>query len=257
MDLFFRRERGSGVGPDVEAPSVLAPAPRPEPSIDAPAAGAVVDAGAVLEAAGCAVLPPKRLELAVGAVVGAALDVAVFPPKAPPKRPPVAAAAGAVVVGADDVAAEEDAAGVCPRENVGAALEAGFDPKRLLVVLTGSVVCFTPEPNIEEAVAGVVDEAGFDVVPAGVVREKPGAEGVEDGVKALPMPPKRVFGAAESAGFVAPNKLETAAGAVAAGVEDSDVCVLLGVCPGLPNRPPEAGVPVLFWPPNKLDGCFV
>lgn len=96
------------------------------------------------------------------------------------------------------------------------------------------MVFFTPVPNSEGAAAGVVDEAGFDVVPAGDVREKPGPAGIEEGVDVPPMAPKRPFGAAESAGFGALNNVE-----LAAGVVDCDV---LGVCPALPNRPPEAGV---------------
>lgn len=186
--------------------------------------------------------------------MGGALDDAVCAPRPPPKRPPVAAAAAAAVVGAEDVAAEEDAAGFCPKVNEGAALAAGFTPNRLLVVLAGSVVCCTA-PNNEGAVAGAVavDEAGFDMVPAGDVRENPGAEGVEEGVAAPPMAPKRGFEAIELTGLGALNKLGAAAGAVAAGVVDCNVCVLLGVCPMLPNRPPEAGVLVLFWPPNKPD----
>jgi hypothetical protein len=142
--------------------------------------------------------------------------------------------------------------------NEGAALAAGFTPNRLLVVLAGSVVCCTA-PNNEGAVAGAVavDEAGFDMVPAGDVRENPGAEGVEEGVAAPPMAPKRGFEAIELTGLGALNKLGAAAGAVAAGVVDCNVCVLLGVCPMLPNRPPEAGVLVLFWPPNKPDAWVV
>lgn len=229
MDLFFRRDRGSGAGPEVDAPSVLAPAPRPAPSVEA----LVVPAGV----AGFVAVLPNRLVLAVAGAADAALDVAVFPPNAPLKRLPVAVA-GAV---AEEVAAEDDAAGGPPKENVGVALAAGFVPKRLPVVPAGSVVCFTPEPNSEGAVAEVVDVAAFDVVPAGV----------EEGVDVPPMAPKRLFGAAESAGLGAPNKLEPTAGAIAAGVVDCDVCVLLGVCPALPNSPPEAGV-LVFWPPNKL-----
>jgi hypothetical protein len=225
----------------VDAPSVLAPAPRFEPKVDVVAVGAAVDAGAALEA-GCAVLAPKRLEPAAGWLDGAldaALDVAVCPLSPPPKRPPVAGVE-AVVVGAE-VAAEGDAAGF--KVGAGAALAAGFAPNRPPVLLTGSVVCFTPVPKSDGAVA--IEEAGFDVVPAGDVREKPGAEGVEEGVEALPMAPKRGFEAAPVAGF-APNKPGAAAGAVVAGVVDCDACVLDGVCPMLPNRFPEAGALVLF-----------
>lgn len=218
MDLFFNRERASGAGPEVDAPSVLVPAPKVVPSVVVP----VVAAGAALDAVGFDVLPPKENVGAVDGADDAALVVAVFPPKALPKRPPESAA-GAVVVGAEDVPAEDAAADIPPKENAGAALVAGFVPKRLDGVLAGSVVVFTPEPNSDGAVAEVVEEAGFDVVPAGVVRENPGPAGVEEGVEVPPIAPKRFFGAAESAVFGAPNKVEVAVCVAAAGVVECDV----------------------------------
>lgn len=95
---------------------MLVPAPKADPSVDVP----VEAAGAALDAAGFAVLPPKENVEAAGGTADAALVVAVFPPGGLLKRP--VAAAGAVVVGA----AEDDAADIPPKENVGAALVAGF-----------------------------------------------------------------------------------------------------------------------------------
>lgn len=211
--MFFNRERASGAGPEVDAPSVLVPAPKAVPSVVAP----FVAAGAALDAVGFAVLPPKENVEAAAGADDVALVVVVFPPRGLPNRPPTGAA-GAVVAGAEDVPAEDAVADIPPKENAGAALVAGFAPKRPGGVLAGSVVFVTAEPNSEEAAAGVVDELGF-VVPAGDVREKPEPAGVEDGVEVPPIAPNRFFEAAESAGFGAPNKVEV----VAAGVVDCDV----------------------------------